>query len=149
MSYFHALFYGEFSKINQNKRDVWICIDNFLDDGIDVNILTKLIRYAYSGNPSPCNLSGKEEEEGEGKSTVMTNITAGVEKLSAEEVDEKMKLLIAANRFGFSSYIQLNEKKLLSYARDDLENIQVLKDFAISYNFPVLEKKCELYLSLS
>jgi len=143
MSYFRALFYGEFSKINQNKRDIWICIDNFLDDGIDLNILTKLIRYAYSGNPSPCNLHGKEEE----KSVSITNFT-GPEKLSAEEVDEKMKLLIAANRFGFSSYIQLNEKKLVSYARDDLENIQVLKDFAISFNFPVLEKKCELYLSL-
>jgi hypothetical protein len=105
-----------------------------MDDGINADAFTRIVRFAYSGS---CYLEEEEEveeevEEKEGKAN--------------EKLQQDMTILLAANRFGFVALGNLYERKLFNSVKGVPENAMVLKDFAQSFNFPRLERKCEKYL---
>ena len=176
MSYFYAYFHGDFkesssfsstsehaldSQSNEGKRwkEVWISLEPFLEDGIEPCVFAKLVKFSYSGAFD--DLSGDVEHNTglsvESSDDSLDSLDPPLESFDEScikvvdiehEVHEKMGLLVAANRFGVSNSIRESlEKSLVSCVKDNRENIQILKDFAVSYNFPILEKNCDQLLS--
>lgn len=124
MPYFHSLFFGNFAEAQEVDGNMtWISIEPFYDDGIDSELFLKLIFFAYSGS-----LSTSIECE---------------EQSGLRILEEFTRMLVASNRFGFTKLAQVCENKILDTMKKSLDYVEEIKDFASSYNFISLEKKCD------
>ena len=123
MPYFNSLFAGDFNDGYMGADGVMVYdLAGFLADGIDVEAVTRLVQYAYSGAASV---------------------------LEVQDSSDLMALLIAANRVSLLPLTQLCEKKLSLHLNDYPENIENCFAFAQMYNIPRLSRQCEELMSLS
>lgn len=125
--YFEAMFSGTFADCQnyvtvESKEMLEINVSGLVEDGIELQTLSMLIKFTYWGcTVSPHNAHGEE--------SISTN--------------EVMAVLVAANRLGFSSLGQVCER-LISMAlrhasEEDLVNCMA---FAHEFNLPRLERQC-------
>jgi alpha-tubulin suppressor-like RCC1 family protein len=123
MPYFSSLFSGDFNDGHVDADGVVVYdLAGFLSDGINMDAVERLIKYAYSGAASV---------------------------LDVQDSRDLMSLLIASNRVGLFQLTQLCEKKLSLHLNDYPENIENCYAFAQVYNITRLTRQCEELLNLS
>lgn len=144
MPYFHTLFHGNFieSGLTSGGNDessvvgygYWLSISSFEEDGLTIEILHRLLLFAYSGSYVMIDCYRGELHKGLLDSEHIHN-----NDISMNDI---MLLLVTSQRFGFTALTQCCERQLVSHLSDFPENARNCADFAAMFNLPRLEQQC-------